>query len=94
MEPWLLVDSIEKSRFMTLVRKEGSGEIQFETFSDLVVELDLSAKNVGGGPGLCEGETILGISIFGLDISIDVCCLRVALTGNLKRYTGDRLSIS
>lgn len=72
MKSGLFVNSVEKGRLMAFVREEGSGEIEFESFSDLVIELDLSTKDVGGSPGLGEGETILGVNVLRLDISIDV----------------------
>lgn len=35
-----------------LLRVEGSSEVELEALSELVLELNLSSKNVGGGPDL------------------------------------------
>ena len=46
MKSGLLVNSIEERGLVAFVRKQRGGEIELKTLSNLVVELDLSAKNV------------------------------------------------
>jgi hypothetical protein len=62
----LLVCSAKKHRLGVLLRVENGGGLELETVSDLVLELELGAENVRGGPGLSEGKAVTFIGIFAL----------------------------
>lgn len=67
----LLVGSIDKSRLVALLRLESRVQVELEALGNLVLDLELRLENVGGGPGLGEGETVLAVGVFGLEVSID-----------------------
>jgi hypothetical protein len=48
------------------LRVENGGSLELEAVSDQVLELDLGADNVGGGPGLSEGKAVTFVGIFAL----------------------------
>jgi hypothetical protein len=62
----LLVGSAKKHRLAVFLRVENGGGLELEAVSDLVLELDLGADNVGGGPGLSEGKAVTFVGIFAL----------------------------
>jgi hypothetical protein len=67
----LLIDSMEGSTLVVLLRVQRSVQIKLETLSELVLELHLGFEDVGGGPGLGEGEAVLGVDVLGLDVPSD-----------------------
>jgi hypothetical protein len=54
----LLVDGRKDGRLLRLGRVEGGREVELETLGDLVLELELGAEDVGGGPGLCRCRVV------------------------------------
>lgn len=52
MERGLLVDGSEDGGLGRLGRVEGGSEVELQALGDLVLELNLGAEEVGGGPGL------------------------------------------
>ena len=58
MEGWLLVNGREDGRLLRLGRVQGSREVELETAGDLVLELNLGAEQVGGGPCLSVSDTL------------------------------------
>lgn len=52
VERRLLVDGSEDSRLLRLCGVQSSREVELEALGDLVLELELGAEQVGGGPGL------------------------------------------
>jgi len=71
VETGLLVDSIEQSSLMTLLRKQRGAQIKFETLGDLVLQLHLSFEDIGCSPGLSEDEAVLEVGVLCLDIPSD-----------------------
>lgn len=78
MHTRLLVDSIDECRLGALLRVEDAGHVELEALGDLVLELELSAEGVGGGPGLGDDETLLIVGILGLQVAIDCGRARIA----------------
>jgi len=72
VEAWLLVGRAEVHRLCALVRVERGGGVELEALGDLVLELDLSAERVVGGPGLGDGETVGLVGVFALEVAGDV----------------------
>lgn len=83
----LLVDGTEGSRLGlgAVVRVKGGGQVQLETFCNLVLNLDLGAQDIGGSPSLSESEAILGVKVLGLDVTVYDGGLGVACAGDLDR---------
>lgn len=55
MDRRLLVDGSEDGGLLGLGGVEGGSEVKLQALGDLVLELDLGAEDVGGGPGLKRG---------------------------------------
>jgi len=94
METRLLVGGSEDSSLGTLVWGQRGGKVELETLSDEVVELDLVTEDVGGGPGLGEGQTMDFVSPFTLNITSDDVRLGVASSGNLEGDVGRSLGLN
>ena len=75
METRLLVDRVDDSGLVALLRGQSSVEVNFKALGDLVLNLDLVTEDVGGGPGLGEGQTVGLIGELGLDVAVDGICL-------------------
>ena len=71
METRLLVDRVDDSGLVALLRGQSSVEVDFKALGDLVLNLDLVAKDVGGGPGLGEGQTVSLVGKLGLNVAVD-----------------------
>ena len=93
MEPRLFVDGVQDSGFAAFVGGEGGGEVKLEALGDEVVELDLVAEDVGGGPRLGESETVDLVSPFSLDVTVDGVGLGVAGTLDLEGDVGGGLGL-
>ena len=88
VETGLLVGRVEERALGTLVRKEGSVEIELQALSNLVLELDSSAEGIRGSPGLGEGETVGLVGELGLNVTVDVAGFCVAGTSNFEGDIG------
>ena len=86
----LLIDSMEDSSLVVLLRVQRSVQIKLETLSELVLDLHLGFEDVGSGPSLGEGEAVLVVEILGLNVSNNSIRLGLA-TLDLEGYTGGRL---
>ena len=62
----LLVRGAEEHRLCALVGMKDGGGVELETLGDLVVELDLGAERVRGGPGLGDGEAVDLVGVLAL----------------------------
>jgi hypothetical protein len=62
---------MEDSGLMVLIRVQRSVQIKLEALSKLVLDFHLGFEDVGRGPGLGEGEAVLGVNVFGLNIPDD-----------------------
>lgn len=71
MEARLLVGDVQEGVLGALVGEEGGADIELETLSDLVLELDGSAEGIGGGPGLRESEAMGLVGVLCLDVTVD-----------------------
>jgi hypothetical protein len=54
------------------------------TLSELVLELNLGLEDVGGGPGLGEGNAVLGVDVLALKVTSDGAGLGVTVTGDAE----------
>jgi hypothetical protein len=54
------------------------------TLSELVLELNLGLEDVGGGPGLGEGNAVLGVDVLALEVTSDGAGLGVTVTGDAE----------
>lgn len=68
----LLVRRAEEHRLCVLLREERGGGVELEALGDLVLELDLGAERVVGGPGLSDGQAVGFVGVFALDVAVDV----------------------
>jgi len=85
----LLVDGSNDGALLVLGGVDGSQEIQLQASSDLVLKLDLSSQDVGGGPSLSDSDTVLGVDPFSLDISGNGTRFSISETSNLEA-SGER----
>lgn len=84
VEAWLLVSGREESVLGLLVWQQGRDELELETLGNVVLELNVVAENVGGGPGLSQGKAVLAVVELGLEVTVDVSGLGVSETGDLE----------
>lgn len=84
----LLIDGIDHSRFGILVRLEGGRNIDFETLGNLVLNLQYTTEDVGGGPSLSEGQAIFAVGIFCFKLAGNDISLVVAITRNFEGDIG------
>lgn len=84
VEAALLVDSSDDTALVVLLRVKAGVQVELEALGDLVLELDDGAEDVGGGPSLGEGESVLPVGVLGLDVSEDGLGLGVLGTGDLE----------
>jgi len=83
----LLVNGIDLGSLLANRRKEGSQNLQLETLSKVIFELDLSVEVVGGSPSFSEANAVGLVRVLGLEITEDDTGLVVALTVNLEGNT-------
>jgi len=50
---------------------ERGGGVELEALGDLVLELDLGAERVVGGPGLGDGQAVDFVRVFALEVAGD-----------------------
>lgn len=93
METALLVDGINNSGFVALLRSKRSSKIELEPFSNDVVELDLVAKNVRGGPGLSEGQTVDLVDPLALKVTSNGVGLGITSSLDLEGHVGRCLGL-
>jgi hypothetical protein len=88
VEAGLLVGGAKEDRLCVLLRVEGGRGVELEALGDLVLELDLSAERVMGGPGLGDGQAVGLVGVLALEIAGDVRRLRVAAAIDLEGDIG------
>lgn len=97
MEARLLVGSVEDGSRDALFREKGSEKIDLEALSNGVLELDLGAEHVGGGPSVGDGEPVLALGPLGLDVTLDLVgtggTVAADLEGDIGRGLGLGLEI-
>lgn len=71
VESRLFVYGSDQSRLGAFLWEKRSRDIEFETVSDLVLELDLTFKDVGSSPSLRKGQPVLFVGVFGLKVASD-----------------------
>lgn len=84
MKARLLVGRTDEDCLCVLVGVEGGSGVELEALGNLVVELDLVAERVKGGPGLSDSQAMGLVGVLGLDITSDVRRLRVTDTVDLE----------
>lgn len=80
----LLVDGSHDSALLGLGRVQGGGQIKLQSLGDLVLQLDLSPQQVGGGPCLGKGDAVLEVNVLALDVTGNGGGLGVSGTGDLE----------
>jgi hypothetical protein len=88
VEAGLLVGSSDDSRLLALLREERGSQVELEALGDVVLELNLGAEDVGGGPGLGEDEAVLPVDVLGLNITGNDVALVVTSTSNAEGRVG------
>lgn len=88
MQTGLLVDSSDNTGLVVLLRVQGGVQIELEALGDLVLELNDTAEDIGGRPGLGESDAILPVGVFRLEVTVDVLGLAVLGTSDLEGDTG------
>jgi hypothetical protein len=88
METGLLVGSSNDSRLLAFLREERGSQVELEALGDVVLELNLGAEDVGGGPGLGEDEAVLPVDVLGLNITGNDVALVVTSTSNAESRVG------
>ena len=68
----LLICRAEEHRLCVLLGEERGGGVELEALGDLVLELDLGAERVMGGPGLSDGQAVGFVGVFALEVASDV----------------------
>jgi hypothetical protein len=91
VETRLFVNSVDERVLCSLLRKEGGGKVELQTIGDLVFKFDLATEDVRSGPGLGDGETMLAIGVFSLDVASDGGWLGVLRTRDFKSHVGRSL---
>lgn len=93
VETRLLVDGIEESRLLTLLREQRSAQIKLKTLGNLVLKLNLRFEYVGCGPGLCEDEAVLEVGVLRLNVPGDGIRLVLA-TLDFEGHAGGGLCLN
>lgn len=91
----LLVNSVDKSRSRlgTLLWEKNAGNVELEALGELVLELELGAESVRGGPDLGGDDTLLVVGVLGLNVGVDDGAIRGTVTGNTEGNTGGGLGL-
>lgn len=71
MKARLLVGRPEEDRLCVLIGVDGGGGVELKALGNLVVELDLVAERVVGGPGLSDGQAVGLVGVLALEIARD-----------------------
>ena len=71
VESGLFVHSTENGGLLGLFWHERGIDVKLEALDDLVLELELTAEHVCGGPNLCESKAVLDIGILCLQVGVD-----------------------
>jgi len=88
VETRLLVGGGDKSTLAGAVGSERGVKVKLETLSKVVLCLDLSAEEVGGGPSLCEDEAVGLVGVLGLKLAANEVSLVVLLPRDLEGDVG------
>jgi len=80
----LLVGGTEEDRFCVLLGVEDGCGVELEALGNLVLELDLVAERVVGGPGLSDGQAVGLVGVLALEVTRDVRRFRVTVTVDLE----------
>ena len=84
MQTGLLERSVDDTSLVVLFRVKRGVQVELETLCNLVVKLNAGPENIGGGPGLGESKTVLGVGVLALKVTGNGGILVVAGTGNLE----------
>lgn len=87
MQPGLLVDSVDERRggLGALLRQQDAANVELEALGELVLELELGAQSVRGGPDLGRDDALLEVGVLGLNIGVYRARARVAVAGDAER---------
>ncbi|KAI3482094.1 hypothetical protein L1887_55225 [Cichorium endivia] len=89
----LLVGRGEERVLGLLLGHERRDELELEALGDVVLELNVVAEHVGGGPGLGEGDAVLAVLPLGLEVAVDGLRLGVTDAENAEGDTVGRLGL-
>lgn len=90
----LLIDGVQEGGFCAFVGGQGGRKIEFETLDNDVVEFDLVADDIGGGPCLCKGESVDFVSPLSFNVAIYNIRLGVTSSLDLESNVGRRLCLN
>ena len=93
METRLLVDGAQDGVFSAFVGVESRVDFKLEALGDLILDLNGSPEDVARRPGFGDGETILGVDIFSLQVTMDLVALGVGGSSDLESDVGRSLSL-
>jgi hypothetical protein len=93
METGLLVDGAQNGMLGPFVRMQRGVDFEFETLCDLVLNLNSGLQDVARRPGLSNGETVLGVDVFRLEITMDMVRLGIGISGDLEGNVGGGLGL-
>ena len=88
VEAGLLVGGGDERSLSRAVAVDAGVQVEFETFCEVVLSLDLGAELVVGSPGLGEDDTVGLVGVLGLKIAGDSLGLVVLLASNLEGDVG------
>lgn len=94
VESGLFESSVQNGSLGALFRGQRSGEVKLDTLGNLVFNFDKVAKNVGGRPSLGDGQTVLLISPFRLEIGGNGIGFCVATASDLEGDVRRSLSLN
>jgi hypothetical protein len=89
----LLIAGVQDGGFCAFVGGQGGRKIKFETLDNEVVEFDLVAEDIGGGPCLCQGESVDFVSPLSFNVAIYSIRLGVTNSLDLEGNIGRRLCL-
>jgi hypothetical protein len=84
VEAGLLVGGTEEDRLCVLIGVEGGRGLELEALGNLVIEFDLVAERVVGGPSLSDGQAVGLVGVFALEVTSDKRRLRVTVSIDLE----------
>jgi hypothetical protein len=93
VETRLLVDGVENSGLSALLGSQRGGKVELETLGDETVNLNLVAEDIGGSPGLSEGQAVGLVGPLALNVTVNGIGLGITSSLDLERHVGRCLGL-